>query len=367
MKIIFLCGSLQPGQDGVGDYTALLATELVKQGHTCKIIAINDRHIVNDENEDNESTMFYRLSSSTPWKNRVLKIKEIVAKFNPDWLSLQFVPYAYNDKGLPFNLPYLLKPVFKGYKVHIMHHELWVEDKNNKGLLLAFLQRKIIGLMHKILKPKISHTHVPVYAYRLQKLGVKAMPLPVLSNIPLAGALVANDDGYFNVGFFSQVTYREEIIQFLKELSLACQKSNLKLNITIIGGNSNRAKTFIDQITKVRDINCTITHTGFLDVKGVSAELLNCNLGITPVPRHLLGKSGSVAAFINHGIPVTAPYVKDGYEKDGVGFFDENIIRTVAINADLKSISDAKKSALTARKNIDVIVIANKFINDLEG
>ncbi|WP_154652600.1 hypothetical protein [Flavobacterium rivuli] len=309
--------------------------------------------------------MFYRLSSSTPWKSRVLKIKEIVAEFNPDWFSLQFVPYAYNNKGLPFNLPYLLKPVFKGYKVHIMHHELWVEDKNNKGLLLAFLQRKIIGLMHKILKPKISHTHVPVYAHRLQELGVKAMPLPVLSNIPVIDVSVANEDGFFNVGFFSQVTYREEIIEFLKELSLTCNKSNLKLNIRIIGGNSNRAKIFIDQITNVKDINCTIRHTGFLDVKGVSAELLNCNLGITPVPGHLLGKSGSVAAFLNHGVPVAAPFIKDGYQDEGIGFFDEKLISSVVVKPQIENIEEAKKNAFCAHTVIDIPVIAQKFINDL--
>jgi Trk K+ transport system NAD-binding subunit len=45
MKIAFICGSLEPGRDGVGDYTRRLAGELVKQQHEVLVIAFNDRQI----------------------------------------------------------------------------------------------------------------------------------------------------------------------------------------------------------------------------------------------------------------------------------------------------------------------------------
>ena len=45
MKIIFLCGSLEPGRDGVGDYVLLLSGELVRQGHQASIIALNDVYL----------------------------------------------------------------------------------------------------------------------------------------------------------------------------------------------------------------------------------------------------------------------------------------------------------------------------------
>ena len=41
MKLIFICGSLEPGRDGVGDYTRRLAGELIRQGHQIAIIALN--------------------------------------------------------------------------------------------------------------------------------------------------------------------------------------------------------------------------------------------------------------------------------------------------------------------------------------
>jgi len=370
MKIIFFCGSLEPGKDGVGDYTMQLTAELVKQGHLVTVIALNDKHIKNDNIPDNNtidsaSITICRLSSSTPWKNRMTGVKKIITQFSPDWISLQFVPYAYNDKGLPFKLPYLLKPVFKGYNVHVMHHELWVENKDKKGLLLAFLQRKIIGLMHKTLKPKISHTHVPAYADRLLKLGVKALPLPVFSNIPYVNTTTNRKDSYFNVGFFSQVTYRAEIIEFLKKLSVACINKNLKLNITIIGGSYNKVEKFIDQVNTSKDINSTISHTGFLDAHNVSLALSNCNIGITPVPKHLLGKSGSVAAFLSHGIPVAAPYIKECYENMAVGFFDEDIIAAIVPDADLNTIEGALQKAAAVSTKVTPKAVAINFSLDL--
>ena len=38
MKITFICGSLNPGQDGVGDYTRRLAAQLALDGHECQLI-----------------------------------------------------------------------------------------------------------------------------------------------------------------------------------------------------------------------------------------------------------------------------------------------------------------------------------------
>ena len=45
MKIAFLCGSLEPGFDGVGDYVRMLASEVIVQGHQAVIVAINDTHL----------------------------------------------------------------------------------------------------------------------------------------------------------------------------------------------------------------------------------------------------------------------------------------------------------------------------------
>jgi hypothetical protein len=40
LNIVFLCGSLQPGRDGVGVYTRRLAGEVIRQGHQASIISL---------------------------------------------------------------------------------------------------------------------------------------------------------------------------------------------------------------------------------------------------------------------------------------------------------------------------------------
>ena len=45
MVILFLTGCLQPGKDGVGDYTRLLARECIRQGQACCLIALDDPYV----------------------------------------------------------------------------------------------------------------------------------------------------------------------------------------------------------------------------------------------------------------------------------------------------------------------------------
>ena len=56
MKIAFICGSIEPGRDGVGDYTRRLAIELIKNSYEVAVIAlhetiIDERISVNEKNE----------------------------------------------------------------------------------------------------------------------------------------------------------------------------------------------------------------------------------------------------------------------------------------------------------------------------
>jgi hypothetical protein len=44
MRIVFLCFSLEPGRDGVGDYTRALAGELIRPGHeVCAVAMLKNR------------------------------------------------------------------------------------------------------------------------------------------------------------------------------------------------------------------------------------------------------------------------------------------------------------------------------------
>ena len=52
---------------------------------------------------------------------------------------------------------------------------------------------------------------------------------------------------------------------------------------------------------------------GFLPSSEISIQLQQADFGITTTPSHLLGKSGSVAAMLAHGLSVIVPRVEKTY------------------------------------------------------
>ena len=118
MKILFLCGSIEPGKDGVGDYTRRLSGELLRNGHKVKIISLMDNNVNTYKEEiqitdNNLAINTKRIPKESSIAERKAYVKQILNEEGVDWISLQYVPHSFNDKGLPFWLPNFLKQ-FKG-------------------------------------------------------------------------------------------------------------------------------------------------------------------------------------------------------------------------------------------------------------
>ncbi|MEO7767543.1 MAG: hypothetical protein ABIS01_08960, partial [Ferruginibacter sp.] len=188
MKIAFLCGSLEPGRDGVGDYTRRLAGELIRQGHEAGIIAINDQHFTGEfegfQESEGLNLPMLRLPSHWPSNQRFKRAASWINSFNPGWISLQFVPFSFNAKGLPFGMSRLLMTLGKNRNWHIMFHELWVGmhiGAPRKEICWGYVQREIILSLIRRLQPRLIHTQSSLYKTQLAKLGVKALLLPLFS------------------------------------------------------------------------------------------------------------------------------------------------------------------------------------------
>ncbi len=188
MRIIFICGSLEPGRDGVGDYVRRLVAELVNGGHQVAAIALNDKHIAEIYNGEQELyfTKFrvLRMPTLRSAKNEILFIKKWIDSFHPDLLSLQFVPFAFDKRGISFGLSTYLKMMAGKIRWHIMFHELWIGYSKRtefKKVMLSYLQRWQISNLVKVLRPRKVHTHLPLYQIKLKILGVAAKALPLFS------------------------------------------------------------------------------------------------------------------------------------------------------------------------------------------
>lgn len=313
MKILFICSSLEPGRDGVGDYTRRLACELINQGHETTAISLNDKYITNifttiQESEGVKLTVL-RLASSQSLKERLNCAKSYINEFNPHWISLQFVIFGYHPKGLPLWLN-KLSILGEGRQWHIMFHELWIGMEvgaTKKHLLWGAVQKKIIKNLIKVIKPAVIQTNTLLYKQYLLNNGCKTELLPLFGNIPVINGNnkkpgeIFDETGCIKLVLFGHIHPNANVSGFFDELTEYAVKNNLKILTTFIGICGKNQEEWINEC-KLRGITTIVL--GEKPADYISEVLSKSTLGISTTPSALLEKSGSVAAMREHGLPV---------------------------------------------------------------
>jgi glycosyltransferase involved in cell wall biosynthesis len=374
MKVIFICGCLEPGKDGVGDYTRRLAGELVRQGDEVSIVALKDHFVSECEEglqfQEGVHIPVLRCGKEESVVNLIIKAKEWIEKRDPDWLSLQYGLFSFQDKGLPWLLGRRLKILGKRRKWQIMFHELWigVNPKNKlKTFILSRIQKLIIRDLLSVLQPRLIHTNIPLHKIKLEAFHLKVRNLPLFSNIKTA--LVSEqqeDQRVFRIGFFSQAALDEPIVQFLGSLNCQAHSLNLQLEVILIGGKEEKMKMIGRRIEDLSGYLGRVKCKGHLPSDELSKALRSCSIGITPVPVEALGKSGSVAAFLGHGVPVAAPI---RIKRKGIpenGFFCNTWMNAILLEPNLANLNIYREAALVVKGENSLSKISSIFKTDLE-
>ncbi len=316
MKIIFLCGSLEPGRDGVGDYTRRLAIEMIKQGHEIAAISLNDWYVTKEffgiQHAENINLQVLRLPSSYSSDQRFTRAKQWIDHLNPEWLSLQFVNFAFNLRGLHFGLGKKLAFIGNGRKWHIMFHELWVGmavEAKAKHIIWGKVQRKLIKSLILKLKPSVIHTQSQLYLAQLTRLGFKAEYLPLFSNIPkIQHASVYVDDDFkttkdngISFVVFGTIQPLSPVEQFAKEASDFAKSNHVKISFIFIGRNGSELEHWVSVL---KEENLLVELVGEQSPEKISAILSQASMGISTSSIAYIEKSGTVVAMREHGLPV---------------------------------------------------------------
>lgn len=365
MNILFITASLEPGKDGVGDYTLRLAEAVRDKGVRVFCIALADRHLTPKTELDfrgpfvkSDVADIRRLSSDTPWKKRIAILQAIIDDFRPDWVSLQYVPHGFDQRGLPFGFPRLLSLLRGDFQWHIMFHELWIGEEPGYSPLqkvIGWFQKRIVRKLASATRGRL-HTSNPTYEARLKNTGCPADILPLFSNIPIASPLFSRRDLLEEAGMSPELP----------------QEGFGRWIFVLFGAIHPEwdAETLIDRIDHVRKMagrpsplfiligrngrevlrhhveeECKEHGWGFLD-KGelptvlISSYLQSADFGIATSPLSLIQKSGSVAAMLEHGLPV----VVSRLEKAGNA--GEGNMMLIPLDASFE------KNLLMAQKNV---------------
>lgn len=379
MKICFLCGSLEPGRNGVGDYSRRLAGELIRNGHEAYLVGINENTLTkpNDESQDDEGTPIraYRWPDNQSWKQRFASLEELLGQTSPTHLSVQFVLYAFDRHGLPYRYTQHFKKLQTSAKLHYMVHELWQRSAGMgvKQQIISFLQSRIAQKFLSGPTPVTIHTSLPRMQKTLAQMQQPSRLLPIFSNInPLDLAThheadVGKEDTTLHAAFFSQFTIHPAVVKFIEAFHHDCCARGKALSLTFIGGNAEKAQGSIQTLRMSLGDTVPMAHTGKLSPQDLSRKLHQVDFGISPVPRHVIGKSGTAAAFIAHGKAVAIPHTETGESPDDIGLAEEALRPAFMTDPTVSALERASLVALRESERISIKRVAAQLIKDLQA
>lgn len=324
MVILFLTSSLEPGKDGVGDYTRRLAQACLALNHSCGLVALNDPH-VSDPVETAEGHLpTLRLPATMPWPDRVGMAKEFRSRFQPDRVSLQFVAYGFDRKGIVRNLDRFLAPITSGIALQIMFHELWIglgKSASLKERVMGQVQRHYLQRLISRLRPGWVSTSNALYISLLEGLGQAAVELPLFGNIPVnaAGDVPALPEALVRAGmcdeqgahpgrwlglFFGTLHPEWKPEPFMSSLIAASAKAGRRPCLISAGRSGERGEATWKQMERDYAHDVDFIHLGEQPVRQVSALMLAADFGVAASPWQLIGKSSSAVSMLDHGLPV---------------------------------------------------------------
>ena len=298
MKIIFLADSDQPRMSGVGDYTLNLCNSLQRQGHHGIVKSIG-----------------------SPTSVARSGLADLVQSEQPDWVSIQFVPYAYAKRGLvhPRTLPWDRLRGKVG--THLMFHEVWIGSHHGASLrerAVGLLQRELIKSAISMIRPDIVHCSNPLYSTMLARAGIPNSILPLFGSLPISSA---RDDPYADdlqrlkpgttrsdwmiVVFFGNIYPTKNLPAILAWLHNRCMRFGKDLLVVSLGNCPAAEATFssLSACLEAKD-RLHFLIKGRQDASILSRLIVSADCGLSTTPFNIIEKSSSAVTFVEHGLPV---------------------------------------------------------------
>lgn len=297
-KLLFVTGSYCRGKSGVSDYIYALSRFLHSKGFLCACVALNDGLVFD-----------FRSIDPIPAAYKSFCLDEVIRDYSPEWISLQYVPYAFNAKGIPLNLLHLLSSQRQSLCWHVMAHELWVDPTNGiKNRLLSKVQREIFSKILDTIHPSVVHTTNYWYRDQLRGLGYPAAILPLFSNIPFVATTHVPPNAnraQWNFLLFGSINkdWRPEPLFHFIEQARRAHGVDL-CRFVSVGNLPQSAIQLWDSFPSLGYAAFRFSRLGELSPEDASIQMQRADFGIAVTPSHLIGKSASAAAMHAHGLPI---------------------------------------------------------------
>ncbi|WBL26395.1 hypothetical protein [Zunongwangia sp. HGR-M22] len=336
-SLIITCGCLEPSKDGIGDYSFNLAKAVKLLGVRVVLVSVNDSFVKVFREENREDIQICRIPAQINWQQKYRTFKNICDTVSPDHISFQYVIYAYHKKGLPIVAHKFLVEALKSHQVSIMMHEPWI-GRSKEDLI----RHKIIGYFQQIIIKQLINGIAPIRVFTsnrafsdlLSKSGIRNKVLPLFSNIPFCenaldlipmlihGKQFIIPERSTKILLFGRIPFAWKKREFLNWIG----KREISL---LVAGRSDQdnAKALENELKNLKsDLN--IFSFGELDKIQISALLQYADAGLALTPPQILGKSGVVAAYREHGLPI----ILAGEDESFSTFNDPHLIDEISLD-----------------------------------
>jgi len=318
VRIAFVTSGLEPGRDGVGDYARLLSGELERQGHSTAIVSLHDSFVTGGKVERLGDGASLRLGQDLDWDVRFQRAGAFLEQFSPDWVSVQFVAYGFDPKGIVFAQVSRFHRLLDKRATHFNFHELWIGNQRDAALkarVLGWLQRRSIVRLLRQCRPRLVTTTNGLYHALLQASGVKCFTLPIFGNIPiecrdrgwldaqLRSSGIADRTCHWLFVFFGTL-HPEWLPEPLFFRILTASRTAGKSPVILLLGRPSGGKQRWLEWEKTYGTQVRFLDLGEQPPERVADVFQSADAGISTMPIELIGKSGSAAGMFDHGLPV---------------------------------------------------------------
>jgi glycosyltransferase involved in cell wall biosynthesis len=167
--------------------------------------------------------------------------------------------------------------------------------------VIGFCQRKIVQSLVKSLNCRVIHTSNIIYVRLLNDQGIRAMHLPLFGNVPIAPPVTSRQqrNHVLRLGMFGSIHPEWSPHELLSQL----QRLGRPIQLTHIGRIGPGESIWTD-LARQYGSEIKVQRLGEQPSADISRFFLSIDFGISTTPLSLIGKSGCVAAMLDHGLPV---------------------------------------------------------------
>jgi len=321
LRIAFLFADYS-AKNAIYDYSRLLAAACRRRGHACALFGMLDRSgsgWLADEDVPRAV-----VPAGLPWRDRVRLVRRHLSEFQPDVISLQFVCYAWNPRGVIFDQILPIARAVRGWPVHLYFHELWIglaDEATPKERLVGFLQGLAVRALLQVVRPRVIQANSSVYVALLRELGWPATRLPLFGTVPPVGTkadpwllpllrekglpIDAASRGDFwllgMIGNLPAIWPSEPLVSLVREAG----RLHGRRPVLLLAGRTPPAGVALwESLARRYGDDPPLIRLGELSAERLSQYLLALDAGLTMTPWLLAEKSSAISTMLDHGLPV---------------------------------------------------------------